>query len=76
MEAIGEFTGTTEEVKILIANSDLSLRRGEVKQALDMLKTVGADSPHYKAAKVQMADIYLKHIGDRRLYAKCYHDIV
>ena len=76
MEAIGEFTGTSEQVKVLIANSELSLRKGEVKQALDMLKTVTADSPHYKAARIAMADIYLKHTGDRRLYAKCFSDIV
>lgn len=75
-EAIGEFAGTTEEVKILIANSELALKKGELKQALSMLSGVERESPHFKEAKLAMAEIYLNQMSNRRLFAKCFADIL
>ena len=75
-EAIGEFAGTTEEVKVLIANSELALRKGELKQALSMLSSVEAGSPHFKEARIAMAEIYVNQMSNRRLFAKCYYDIL
>ena len=75
-EAIGEFAGTPEEVKILIANSELALKKGELKQALSMLSGVEPGSPHYKEAKLAMAEIYLIQMSNRRLFAKCFSDIL
>merc|ERR1719242_2419912 len=39
-DAINEFQGSPEEVRILIANADLSLARGDVEMALGMLRNV------------------------------------
>ena len=39
-DAINEFQNTAEEVRILIANAELSLARGDVEMALGMLRNV------------------------------------
>ncbi|XP_014680474.1 PREDICTED: tetratricopeptide repeat protein 21B-like, partial [Priapulus caudatus] len=37
-DALNEFKGTPEEVKIMIANADLALARDDVEEALSMLR--------------------------------------
>eukprot|EP00931_Biecheleriopsis_adriatica_P087453 TRINITY_DN61918_c0_g1_i1.p1 TRINITY_DN61918_c0_g1~~TRINITY_DN61918_c0_g1_i1.p1 ORF type:complete len:1362 (+),score=379.50 TRINITY_DN61918_c0_g1_i1:247-4086(+) len=74
--AIAEFAGTSEEVKILVANSQLSIEKGEIDQALNMLRTMKPDHPQFATAKAAMADIYLKHRKDKKAYARCYKAIV
>jgi len=74
--AIPEFSGTSEEVKILVANSEVALKSGDIKKALNMLKQTPKDSAHFKEIKIAMANIYLSKMMDRRQYAKCYSDIV
>jgi len=75
-QAIAEFAGTTEEVKVLVANSQLSIEKGEIDQALNMLRTMKSDHPQYAVAKAAMADIYIKHRKDKKAYARCYKAIV
>ncbi|CAG9315664.1 unnamed protein product [Blepharisma stoltei] len=75
-EAIGEFAGTSAEVIVVIANSEISLKKGDLKQALNILNGILPENPQYKEAKVAQADIYLNNMQNRRLYAKCYYDIV
>jgi len=74
--AIAEFAGTSEEVKVLVANSQLAIEKGEVDQALNMLKTMKPDHPQYAVAKAAMADIYMKHRKDKKAFARCYKAIV
>jgi len=74
--AIQEFHNTSEEVKVLVANSQLAIEKGEIDQAINMLKSMKADHPQYATAKAAMADIYLKHRKDKRAYARCYKAIV
>eukprot|EP00928_Gymnodinium_smaydae_P093057 TRINITY_DN7707_c1_g1_i1.p1 TRINITY_DN7707_c1_g1~~TRINITY_DN7707_c1_g1_i1.p1 ORF type:complete len:1369 (+),score=395.70 TRINITY_DN7707_c1_g1_i1:73-4107(+) len=74
--AISEFAGTSEEVKVLVANSQLSIEKGEIDQAINMLRTMKADHPQFASAKAAMADIYLKHRKDKKAYARCYKAIV
>ncbi|CAJ1365471.1 unnamed protein product [Effrenium voratum] len=74
--AIAEFAGTPEEVKILVANSQLAIEKGEIDQALNMLRTMKPDHPQFAMAKAAMADIYLKHRKDKKAYARCYKAIV
>lgn len=71
-DALNEFQGTTEEVRVIIANADLTLSSGDVEQALSMLRHVGSDQTFYVQAREKMADIYLNHRRDKRLYASCY----
>jgi len=39
-KAIAQFSGSPYEVVIIMANSDLSLRTGDMKKALNMLKKI------------------------------------
>lgn len=75
-EAISEFAGTPEEVLVLIANSELSLKQGEIKRALNILNAITPDHPRYKDVQVHKGEIFLNHMSNRRLFAKCYYDIV
>lgn len=75
-DAINEFTGTPEELRVTIANSDLALRRGDTELALSMLRNITPEQPYYIQAKEKMADIYLNHRKEKRLYASCYRDLV
>merc|ERR1719239_679559 len=75
-DAINEFQNTAEEVRILIANAELSLARGDVEMALGMLRNVQSNQPYFVEAREKMADIYLNHRKDKRLYASCYRELM
>ncbi|CAB4022833.1 tetratricopeptide repeat 21B-like, partial [Paramuricea clavata] len=71
-DAMNEFSGTSEEVRISIANADLFLKRGDHKEALTILRSVTPEQSYFIQAREKMADIYLNHRKDKRLYASCY----
>ncbi|XP_056653199.1 tetratricopeptide repeat protein 21B isoform X3 [Monodelphis domestica] len=75
-DAINEFSGTPEELRVTIANADLALAQGEVERALSMLRNVTPEQPYFVETKEKMADIYLKHRKEKKLYASCYRDLV
>uniref|UniRef100_A0A8B9LC89 Tetratricopeptide repeat domain 21B n=1 Tax=Astyanax mexicanus TaxID=7994 RepID=A0A8B9LC89_ASTMX len=75
-DAINEFTGTPEELRVTIANADLALLRGDTELALSMLRNITQDQPYYVQAKEKMAGIYLNHRREKRLYVSCYRDLV
>ncbi len=37
---------------------------------------VEPSNPSYAQSRKEMAEIYLKHLKDRRHYAKCYVDLI
>ncbi|KAF7482471.1 tetratricopeptide repeat protein 21B [Marmota monax] len=74
-DAIHEFSGTSEELRVTIANADLALTQGDVERALNMLRNVTAEQPYFIEAKEKMADIYLKHRKEKMLYITCYREI-
>lgn len=74
-DAINDFQGTPEEVRITIANAELSLARGDVEMALTMLRNISPGQPYFVQAREKMADIYLNHRKDKRLYASCYREL-
>ena len=57
--AIGEFQGTSEEVKIMLTQSDMALMQGDVKKALAMLKKITPDNVSFIEAKKKQAQLYL-----------------
>lgn len=67
-----EFRGTPEESRIIIANVDLVLSRGNVDMALSMLRNITPKQPGYTEAREKMASIYLMTRKDIRLYIGCY----
>jgi tetratricopeptide repeat protein 21B len=71
-EAINEFRGTSEETRISVANVDLLLNRGDVDNALILLKKIEPSQPYYVEAREKMANIYLNHRKDKRLYVATY----
>uniref|UniRef100_A0A667H581 Tetratricopeptide repeat protein 21B n=1 Tax=Lynx canadensis TaxID=61383 RepID=A0A667H581_LYNCA len=74
-DAIHEFSGTSEELRVTIANADLALAQGDVERALSMLRNVTAEQPYFIEAKEKMADTYLKHRKEKMLYITCYREI-
>lgn len=75
-EAMSEHQGTGEEIRITVANADLALEKGETDTALNILRTIGPEQPYYLQAMEKMAQIYLHHRKDKKLYAQCYRQIV
>ncbi|XP_053925201.1 tetratricopeptide repeat protein 21B isoform X2 [Cuculus canorus] len=75
-DALNEFSGTPEELRVVIANADLAIAQGDVEQALTMLRNIIPEQPYFIQAKEKMADIYLQYRKDKKLYAACYRDLV
>lgn len=75
-EALREFTGTREEVRVMVAYCEAAIAGGDMAGALQRLQRVPESSPHYTRARVAMAEIYLKHQHDRVAYIQCYLDLV
>eukprot|EP00798_Chlamydomonas_sp_ICE-L_P019308 gene19309-25961_t len=75
-DAIREFEGTSEEVRVTVADSEMAIARGDVEGALKKLRRIPDTSPHFTKARMAMADIYLKHRKDKLSYVKCYLDLV
>jgi len=71
-DAINDFQGSGEEVRLTIANVDLALARGAIDDALGMLRSITPDQSYFIQARQKMADIYLNHRKDKQLYASCY----
>ena len=75
-EAMSEYMGTAEELRITVANADLALAKGEVDSALHILRSITPDQAYYLQAMEKMANIYLVHRKDKKMYAQCYREIV
>ncbi|XP_014375105.1 tetratricopeptide repeat protein 21A [Alligator sinensis] len=74
-DAINEFSGTPEEIRITVANIDLALSKGEVEIALSALRNITPSQPYYIEVKEKMAQIYLHIRKDKRLYIGCYCEL-
>lgn len=74
--AITEFAGTPEEVKVMLAQSDMNLKMGDIKKALAMLKKVSHEDVNYVEAKKKQAQLYLDELKDRTNYTRCYLEIL
>ncbi|XP_048728803.1 tetratricopeptide repeat protein 21B-like isoform X2 [Ostrea edulis] len=74
-DAINDFSGTAEEVRISIANADLSIARGDVEMAITMLRNITPDQTYYVKSREKLADIYLHQKKDKRLYTGCYREL-
>ncbi|CAF0901528.1 unnamed protein product [Adineta steineri] len=75
-EASSEFQGTSEESRILLTNVDLALKRGDINQAIETLLQIKSDQAYYVPAREKLAEIYLKHRRDKKLYIKTYKELV
>uniref|UniRef100_A0A8C6VC71 Tetratricopeptide repeat protein 21B n=1 Tax=Naja naja TaxID=35670 RepID=A0A8C6VC71_NAJNA len=75
-DAINEFSGTSEELRVMITNADLALMQGDVEAALTMFRNITPEQTYFVQAKEKMAEIYLKYRRDKKLYTSCYRDLV
>ena len=53
--AVGEFSGTPEEVRVMLGQSDLAMKMGDIKKALNMLKKITPDNRSFLQAKEKQA---------------------
>lgn len=60
----------TDRLDIIAA--DIDLAEGNLEAALVQLRGVPSDRPGYILAKQRMADLYLNHRKERKLYIACY----
>ncbi|XP_068092032.1 tetratricopeptide repeat protein 21A isoform X2 [Hyperolius riggenbachi] len=74
-DAIIAFRGTPEEIRIIVANAEMSLSKGDVESALIMLRDVSPNQPYYIEVKQKMAEIYLRNRKDKKLYIACYREL-
>ena len=74
--AVGEFANTPEEVQVMLAQSDLALKMGDTKRALNMLKKISPTDRSFVQAKKKQAQIYLDELKDRNNYTRCYLEIL
>ena len=74
--AISEFQGTPEEVKVMLTQSDMALKMGDVKKALAMLKKIQPGNISFIEAKKKQAQLYLDELKDRMNYKRCYLEIL
>ena len=75
-KAVVEFSSTTEEVQIIIAQSNLFMKMGDIKKALNMLKKISHENKNFIEAKKKQAQIYLEQLRDRKNYKRCYMEII
>ncbi|KAI9362925.1 hypothetical protein DFJ73DRAFT_542372 [Zopfochytrium polystomum] len=70
------FEGTAEQYRIVLANADILIERGDVDRALALLSEIKSSQPLFIQSQAKMADIYLKHKNDKLAYARCYSELV
>lgn len=75
-EAVQAFEGTQEGVRVMVADCEAAIAAGDLGGALARLERVPQSSPHYARACVAMAEIHLKHRGDKAACIKCYLHLV
>eukprot|EP00975_Prorocentrum_lima_P012841 2722653-Prorocentrum_lima.AAC.1 len=55
------FAGSPEEVRVMVANSELCIERGQFDEAVRLLTNVKPGSRSFRKAQMVKADIYLSH---------------
>ena len=73
--AVFEFSGTSQEGKLTITNAKVEVEKGEVATALSLLRNIPAENPHYHSARKVLAELYLEHRNDKRMYAACHEEM-
>ncbi|VDM24632.1 unnamed protein product [Hydatigera taeniaeformis] len=71
-EARKAYANTLEMDRLAIIAADMDLAEGNLEAALAQLSAVASDRPAYILAKQRMADAYLNHRKEWKLYIACY----
>jgi tetratricopeptide repeat protein 21B len=75
-DALNEFRGTSEELRVVIANADMLVQRNDIDGAMRMLSNITPDNAYYVAAREKLASIHLHSRKDKRQYANCYRELL
>lgn len=75
-EALMEFKGTPNEVNIMVASAELSLKHNDAKTAFRLLNQAQGNNKYFTKIQMVKADIYLKYLNNKRKYIDCYKKIV
>ncbi|XP_047136983.1 tetratricopeptide repeat protein 21B isoform X1 [Hydra vulgaris] len=75
-DAMNEFSGTPEEIKVTLANADFAVLRGDIDQALTLMRQIEPEQSYYLQAREKMANVYLKHRKDKKLFISVYRELV
>jgi len=75
-EAAERLRGAPEEGRVVIAQADLALARGNTNEALSLLGGIKSNQPYYFQARHKMADIHLRVRKDKRAYAQVFRQLV
>lgn len=59
-----------------IANAELSVQRGNINHAVELLQKIQPGQSYYAMATKVLANIYLVHKKDRESFAECYKNLV
>uniref|UniRef100_F7FMX1 Tetratricopeptide repeat domain 21A n=1 Tax=Monodelphis domestica TaxID=13616 RepID=F7FMX1_MONDO len=70
-DAINEFSGTPEEIRITIANVDLALSKGNVEMPRGILGKITPKNPFYRGAKEKMGHFSFHRGKDFGFYIGC-----
>lgn len=79
-DAMRIFSGTQEEIRVILATSKLYVRRGDIKRAIRLLESlerkedIGPSA--YTKALIEKASILLEHRRDYDGYTQCYAQLV
>lgn len=79
LKVLGEaqelFRGTLEESRIKLAQCESEVKEGKFNEAMVVLNSIDVDDSCFLDAKKRMADIYLHHFRDTRLFIQCFKDL-
>lgn len=75
-EALVEFGDTAEAARVVLAESELAVNRGDIQGAFKTLRKVKSDSPYFMKARVAAANLYLEQKKDKISYIKCYLELL
>ena len=74
-QAAAAFMRTTQFGRVSIARA-MIVSMTDVDSALEILRSVPPESEFYIAAKARMANIYLNQRHNRRMFARCFEELV
>ena len=69
------FLGTPAEARVQLAEADIHTKNGDIDKALKILTGISVNHSCFVEAARRMADIYLIHRKDNRLYIQTHKDL-